>query len=238
LQQEVIRWYQYPRRWTKGWDSHAEFGIDGSDGNADTLAIQTGLETRRKTDAYSFALDLDYRQASSRSVTTEDNGRLNLDYDRMLNGSPWSMFSKLGLEWDAFKAFDLRLNLNGGLGYHWIRNDTTTLVTRLGAGTSREFGSPVEEWIPEGVFAMEAERQLSERQKVRGRIDYFPSLEDFTDFRLVSDASWEILLDGSENFSLKLSASDRYDSTPQGVLANDLYYSLLPFDLVSNERLH
>lgn len=227
LEQEVIRWYQYPRRWTKGWDSHAEFGIDGSDGNADTLAIQTGLETKRKTDQYTFALDLDYRQASSRGVTTEDNGRLNLDYDRMLPKSPWSTFSKLGLEWDEFKAFDLRLNLNGGLGYHWIRSDTTTLVTRFGAGASREFGSPVEVWTPEGVFAIEAERQISERQKIKGRVDYFPSLEDFTDFRLVSDASWEILLDGSENFSLKLSASDRYDSTPQGALANDLYYSLL-----------
>lgn len=227
LDQEVIRWYQYPRRWSKGWDSHAEFGLDGSDGNADTLAIQMGIETKRKTDLYTFALDLDYRQASSRGVTTEDNGRLNLDYDRMLRDSNWAIFSKLGLEWDTFKAFDLRLNLNGGLGYHWIRNDTTTLVTRFGAGASREFGSPVDDWTPEGVFGIEAERQLTERQKIKGKLDYFPAWDDFGDYRLVADVSWEILLDGSENFSLKVAATDRYDSTPQGALANDLYYSLL-----------
>lgn len=227
LDQEVIHWYQYPRRWSKGWDSHAEFGLDGSDGNAETLAIQTGLETKRKTDLYTFALDLDFRQASSRGVTTEENGRLNLDYDRMLGDSKWAAFGKTGLEWDKFKAFDLRLNLNGGLGYHWIRNDTTTLVTRFGAGASREFGSPIDEWTPEAVFGIEAERQLTERQKVKAKLDYFPSWADFGDYRLVTDVSWEMLLDGSENFSLKLSATDRYDSTPQGALANDLYYSLL-----------
>ncbi|KAA1257846.1 hypothetical protein LF1_03360 [Rubripirellula obstinata] len=227
LDQEVIRWYQYPRRWTKGWDSHAEFGLDGSEGNADTLAIQTGIETKRKTELYTFALDLDYRQATSRGVTTEENGRLNLDYDRMIRDSKWAAFGKFGLEWDTFKAFDLRVNMNGGLGYHWIRSDTATLVTRFGAGASREFGSPIDEWTPEGVFGIEAERQLTERQKLKGKLDYFPSWADFGDYRIVADASWEILLDGSENFSLKLSATDRYDSTPQGALANDLYYSLL-----------
>ena len=81
----------------RGWDSHAEFGLDGSNGNADTLAIQTGLELKRKTEAYTLAIDVDYRQASSRNVTTEDNGRLNVDYDRMLRDTPWSAFGKLGL---------------------------------------------------------------------------------------------------------------------------------------------
>ena len=183
LQQEVVQWYQYPSRWMKGWDSHAEFGLDGSDGNAETLAIQTGLEMKRKADAYTFALDFDYRQASSRGVTTEDNGRVNLDYDRLLGDSDWSAFGKLGLEWDKFKAFDLRLNLNGGLGYHWVRTKKASLVTRFGAGASKEFGSPDDDWTPEGVFGIEAERQLTSRQKIKGKFDYFPAWENANDYR-------------------------------------------------------
>ena len=227
LDEEVIRWYQYPRRWTKGWDSHAEIGLDGSDGNAETLAIQTGLETKRKTELYTFELDVDYRQASSRGVTTEDNGRLNLDHDRMMGESAWAVFGKLGLEWDRFKAFNLRVALNGGVGYYWVRNDTATLITRVGAGSSREHGAPIDEWVAESVYAVEAERQLTERQKLKGKLNYFPSWVDSSDFRVVADASWEILLDGSKNFSLKLSVTDRYDSTPQGALPNDFYYTLL-----------
>ena len=227
LQQEVVRWYQYPTRWMKGWDSHAEFGLDGSNGNAETLAIQTGFEMKRQAKQYTFAIDIDYRQASSRGLTTEDNGRLNLDYDRLLGESAWSAFGKLGLEWDKFKVFDLRLNINSGLGYHWVRNKKASLVTRFGAGASKEFGAPDDGWTPEAVFGLEAERQLTSRQKIKGKIDYFPAWEDFADYRLVTDVSWEILLDGSENLSLKLAATDRYDSTPQGAEPNDLYYSLL-----------
>lgn len=227
LQEEVTRWYHYPVRWARGWKSHAEFGLDGSDGNADTLAIQTGLEMKRQTDAYTLSLDVDYRQASNSGATTEDNGRFNIDYDRLLGDSAWSAFGKFGMEWDKFKAFDLRVNVNGGLGYYFIRDDTTTLVSRFGAGASQEIGSPIDDWIAEAVFGMEAERQLTRRQKIKAKVDYFPAWEDFSDYRLVTDLSWEILLDGSENLSLKLAATDRYDSTPQGAKANDLYYSLL-----------
>jgi len=228
LEEDVVGWYQHAWQWlTEGWDNHAEFGLDGSDGNSDTLALQTGLELKRKTDVYTLALDADYRQVSNRRTTTEDNGRLNIDFDRHVGTSPWSMFGKLGLEWDAFKAFDLRLNLNSGVGYHWIRTDQTTFVTRFGAGASREFGAPVERWTPEAVFGIEAEHQLTKRQKLKARVDYFPAWDDFSDFRLVSDAAWEILLDNSENLSLKLALTDRYDSTPQGAEPNDVYYSLL-----------
>ncbi len=228
LQDEVVRWYEYPWRWmTEGWENHAEFGLDGSDGNATTLAIQTGLELKRKTDAYTLAVDLDYRQASSRTVTTEDNARLNIDFDRLMGDSNWSMFGKFGLEYDTFKAFDLRVNVNGGLGYFWIRNDRTSLVTRFGAGASKEIGSPIDDWIAEAVFGIDAEHQLNSRNKLKGKLDYFPAWEDFSDFRLVTDLGWEILLNDSENFSLKLAVTDRYDSTPQGALANDVYYSAL-----------
>ncbi|WP_231612460.1 DUF481 domain-containing protein [Novipirellula galeiformis] len=227
LEEEVTRWYQYPIRWMKGWDNNAEFGINGSSGNADTLALQTGLELKRKSKLYTLGIDIDYRVASSRNVTTEDNGRFNVDADRLLGESDWSMFAKYGMEWDKFKAFDLRINMNGGLGYHWIRQDDASFVTRVGAGASRKFGAPVDEWTPEGVFGAEGERQLTKRQKFTAKIDYFPAWEDFSNFRLVSDIAWEMLLDGSENLSLKLSATDRYDSVPQGAKKNDVYYSLL-----------
>lgn len=227
LQETVVRWYQYPQQWMKGWDSNAEFGIDGSAGNANTLAIQTGLELKRKTDLHTLALDFDYRQANSANATIENNGRVNVDYDRLIADSQWSAFGKFGMEWDRFKAFDLRLNVNGGAGYHWIREEDATLVTRFGAGASREIGAPIDEWTPEAVFGIDSERQINSRNKLTAKLDYFPAWEDFNNYRVVFDASWEILLDDSDNLSLKLAVTDRYDSTPQGAKPNDVYYALL-----------
>ena len=228
LHEETVRWYQYPWRWMRtGWTNHGEIGLDGSDGNSDTLAIQTGLELKRATDNDTFALDFDYRFVTSQDMTTEDNGRLNLDYDRLFVDSQWSWFGKYGMEWDKFKAFDLRLNLNGGAGYHWIRNDRTTFVSRFGAGASKEIGAPDDGWTPEAVLGFDGEHRINRYHKVKGKFDYFPAWDDFSDYRLVADLGWEILLDDDENLSLKLAATDRYDSTPQGAEPNDLYYSLL-----------
>ncbi|WP_286177361.1 DUF481 domain-containing protein [Stieleria mannarensis] len=228
LAEETESWYQIPWRWvTRGWENHAELGLDGSSGNSRTLALQTGLEMKRKTDRYTLGIDFDYRKATNRGITTEDNGRLNLDYDRLFEDSRWSAFGKFGAEWDQFKAFDSRLNLNGGLGYHFVRTDDALLATKFGAGASKEIGAPDDAWKPEAVFGAEAEYQLNRYNKMKAKVDYFPAWEDFSDYRLVSDVAWEILLDDTDNLSLKLALTDRYDSTPQGAKPNDVYYSLL-----------
>lgn len=228
LAEETASWYEIPWQWmTRGWKNHAELGLDGSSGNSRTLALQTGLEMKRKTDRYTLGLDFDYRKATTSGVTTEDNGRFNLDYDRMFDDTKWSAFGKFGAEWDQFKAFDSRLNLNGGIGYHFVRTDDALFATRFGAGASKEIGAPDDAWKPEAVFGVEAEYQLNRYNKMKGKVDYFPAWEDFSDYRLVTDVAWEILLDDTDNLSLKLAVTDRYDSTPQGAKPNDVYYSLL-----------
>lgn len=228
LDEATESWYMIPWNWvTRGWKNHAELGLDGSRGNSRTLALQTGLEMKRKTDDYTLGLDFDYRKATNLGITTEDNGRFNLDYDRLFQDSKWSAFGKFGTEWDQFKAFDLRLNLNGGVGYHFIRTDDAMLATRFGAGASQEIGAPDDAWKPEAVFGAESEYQLNRYNKMKAKVDYFPAWEDFSDFRVVSDVAWEILLDDSDNLSLKVALTDRYDSTPQGARPNDVYYSLL-----------
>lgn len=230
MEEQAVAWYrQYPWMWIPwtGWTNFIEFGLNGSSGNSDTTSMQTGADLSRKTDIYTFAIDIDYQRTQAGGVETQNNGRLNADYDRLLGDTLWSAFAKLGLEYDEFKAFDARVNLNSGLGYYWLRNDASTLVTRFGAGASREIGGPADEWVPEAMFGYEASHQLTERQKIKGKIEYFPEWSNFDNFRLVSDVSWEILLDGVNNLSLKLAATNRYDSTPQGADPNDLFYSAL-----------
>ena len=101
------------------------------------------------------------------------------------------------------------------------------LKGRVGAGASREFGGPNNEWSPEGVFGMDYKRQLTKRQKLTGTFDYYPEVGDFRDYRFVADASWELLVDAEANLSLKFSIRDEYDSTPNGLRPNDLNYAFL-----------
>ena len=75
-----------------------------------------------------------------------------MKYERFLGDSRWSYFFKSFLEYDEFKAFDLRLVANTGLGYLLVSTETIKLKGRFGAGASREFGGPDDELTPEAVF--------------------------------------------------------------------------------------
>ena len=224
----VAVWY-YPWTWfpRDGWANSVELGVNGSAGNAESLSFQTGARLKRKTEATLFDLRANYNRTTANGVETQNNSLINSNWERFLGGSPWTVFVKNGLEFDEFRAFDVRYNVNSGLGYSFFKTDTLTLTGRMGAGASREFGSPDDRWVPEALFGGDYEHQINDRNKWIARLDYFPEWGDFGNFRLVSDVAWEYLLDASGNLSLKLGATDRYDSTPNGVKPNDVNYSAL-----------
>lgn len=221
-------WFS-PWTWipSDGWKNSAELGLNGSAGNAESLSLQAGTRFKRKSATTLFDLRLTHNRTHANGVETQNNVLMYSDFERFLGDSPWTFFIKNGLEYDEFRAFDVRYNINSGLGYALFRSDELTLVGRFGAGASREFGGPDEAWVPEALFGGDYEHQVTARSKLVARIDYFPQWNDFSNFRLVSDLAWEYLLDTDGNLSFKLGATDRYDSTPNGLKPNDVNYSAL-----------
>ncbi|MCA9212531.1 MAG: DUF481 domain-containing protein [Planctomycetales bacterium] len=224
-------WYS-PSTWFGSlWENSIELGINGSEGNADSFSILTGGKMKRESDATKFLADLTYGRTKAGGVETQNYALGNSRWDWKMN-EQWFFYNKNTIEFDRFKPFDMRLSLTGGLGYDVIETDSTTLTTRLGAGASREFGGPADEWVPEANLGLDFERKINEVQKISGVMDYFPSWEDFGDYRLVTKVDWELLLRKDGNLSLKIGAIDRYDSTPNGNQANDLdYYATLLWKL-------
>ncbi|MEZ6136379.1 MAG: DUF481 domain-containing protein [Pirellulaceae bacterium] len=221
-------WY-YPWTWIPldGWENSAELGINGSAGNAESMSFQTGARFKRKTDFTLFDLRTTYNRTNANGIETQNNALVYADFERFLGDSRWTWFVKNGLEYDEFKTFDLRYNINSGFGYRLYSTEDLTLTTRFGAGASREFGGPDNRWVPEALFGFDYEHQVNERNKLIAKVDYFPEWGDFSNFRLISDLAWEYLVDADGNLSFKLGAIDRYDSTPNGAKANDVNYSAL-----------
>ncbi|MBC8355165.1 MAG: DUF481 domain-containing protein [Planctomycetes bacterium] len=218
-----------PTYWfnTVDWEGGAEIGISGTDGNSEALSFRAGANLKRKTNVHETTFDLTYLKASADGVETQNNAIQNLGYERSFGDSRWSFFAKEFLEYDEFKAFDLRLALNAGVGYKFIDTETTKLKGRYGAGVSHEIGGPTDDWVAELVYGADFERQLTKRQKLSLTVDYFPEWGNFDNYRMVSDLGWEVLLDEEHNLNLKLSVNDRYDSTPNGRKPNDINYALL-----------
>ncbi len=211
----------------QAWKGSVEFGLNGSDGNAQSLSFRTGGNLRRTTDSSLLAIDMTYARTTANSIETQNNALLGIRQDWLFGESPWTVFAATTLEYDEFKAFDVRTAVNAGFGYQLIKTDATRLIGRFGSGFSREIGGPDDSYVPEAVFGLDFERQLTKRQKLIAKSDFLPDWSDFTNYRVVTTVGWEILLDDEANLSLKVGAIDRYDSTPNGRKANDFDYSLL-----------
>ena len=211
----------------KIWEGGVELGINGTDGNSESLNLRTGGKVKRKTDRNISSLDLDYHRNSNASAVTANRAFLEGRSEWLFPNSPFTWFVHGSADYDEFAAFDTRLAADTGLGYRFIKSDTTTLTGRVGAGVSHEINSPDERYVPEAVFGLEFEHKLSSRQKLSFSTEYTPAWEDFNDYRLYSKAAWEVLLDEVRHLSLKAAALDRYDSTPQGKKPNDIEYSLM-----------
>lgn len=216
--------YWFP---TDGWSNSFEIGINGSTGNADSFSIRTGAHLQRTVDASTFTFDVKYAKTLSHGFETQHNALLNSNVESDLGDSPFTSFLKTSLEYDEYKAFDLRTAINVGVGLYLLKAEDAKFIVRFGSGVSRELGGPDDRYVPEAVYGLEFDRRLTKRQKLYATFDYFPDWTDYSDYRLVTNAGWEFVLDQESNLSLKLGAIDRYDSTPHGRKPNDLDYSLL-----------
>lgn len=226
---EQDRYWFWPYSWLDAsqWDGSLEIGLNGTDGNSEAFTLRTGGNLKRKTKTYEVGGDLTYLKTTTGGVESQNRLLSNMRYERFLGDTRWSYFFKGFLEYDEFKAYDLRIFANTGLGYLLVKTETIKFKGRLGAGASREFGGPDDEISPEAVFGCDYDWVITERQKLNATMDYLPQWGDFSDYRVISALNWEVLLDKVANLSLKLSVSDRYDSTPNGRRPNDVDYGLL-----------
>ena len=221
-------WY-LPHVWQPSelWEGSVELGMNASRGNADSFAMRTGADVTKNTDLYEFSADIDYAKTEANDHETQHSLLFDSQYDWLLGESPWSIVSKFNLEYDEFKAFDVRLALNCGVGRSLLESELGELKAKFGAGWSREIGGPDKRYVPEAAFGLDYEHQLTSKQKLTGEAQFLPEWENFGSYRVLTDLSWEILLDEATNLNLKLGVNDRYDSTPNGAKPNDLLYSLV-----------
>lgn len=199
--------------WT-GWKSRFEGGLNGSEGNSETLDLRFGLGTKRATPTLETSLDAGYSYATEEGEKSKSRGELSARNDWLSPGSPWGFFATTKAEYDEFQDWDWRLSFSAGPSYAFVKSDRTTLRGRVGAGGSYELGGQNEELTPELVLGADFSHAVSERQKIFANADYLPSLSAFPAYRVDAKAGWEFTIDPATNTFLKLGLAQRYDSTP------------------------
>ena len=209
------------------WDGNIQFGLNGSEGNAESFSMRSGFELSRETARTNWDIDLTYAKTDQNGIETQHNALLWSNWDYKLANPRWSWFTKFGLEYDEFKNFDLRLSASTGLGYLLVDTPRTQFRPRFGFGVSHEIGGSNDDVVPEAVFGFDFAHKFNEFNSFNVVHDYYPDWSDFANFRQVTDAGWEILLNQTNGLSLKIGVIHRYDSTPEGAEKSDVDYSVL-----------
>jgi putative salt-induced outer membrane protein YdiY len=222
-------WYA-PAYWIgpSPWETSIEFGLNGSSGTSESLSLQAGGTILRESRFSKLNLDAEYNRTTKGGAETQNNAEFDARNDWLLDDkSPWTLYTTGNLFYDQFQAFDLQTSANTGFGYRFIHKPELEFLSRLGGGVSREIGGPDDRWVPESLVGMEYLQRLSPLQKLTAKVDYYPEWDQVGEFRLLADIAWETALVQPSNVSLKISASDRYDSTPSGADPHLVNYSVL-----------
>ncbi len=229
VEEEDPTWFQ-PTYWMDPlpWDTGIELGLNGSSGTSESFSIRTGGYIKRESRFSKLDLSSYHNRTTTNGENTQNNAQFDVRNDWLLDDkSPWTLFATSNVFYDQFQSFDLQTNVNSGIGYRCVHDPDLGVIGRIGVGTSREFGGPDDRWVPESLVGFEYNQRLSQTQKFYAKLDYFPEWDAVGEFRLVADAGWEIELVQPSNLSLKLSANDRYDSTPNGAEPHLVNYSVL-----------
>jgi putative salt-induced outer membrane protein YdiY len=222
-------WYQ-PTYWfgPAPWDTGIELGVNGSSGNEDSFSLRAGGYIKRESRFSKLDLTTDYNRTSKDGSPLQNNAQLDVRNDWLLDeDSPWTLFATTNAFYDQFQAYDVQLSADTGVGYRFVHQPRMELIGRVGGGVSREFGGPDSRTVPESLFGIEYSHKFATTQKFYSKIDYFPEWDEVGEFRLVGDVGWEVELVQPSNLSLKISVTDRYDSTPNGADPQLLNYAVL-----------
>ncbi len=210
------------------WERSLELGLNGSSGNSESFDGRFGANAKRTTKKHKFTFAMTYAKGTANSAETQNEALAETRSEWTFAETRWSYFASGTLEYDEFRAFDVRLAANNGLGYAIVQCEQWTLDGKLGAGVSHEIGGPDESYVPEALAALAGEHTLGQRQEISVSVEYYPDLTDLNEFRVNSIAKWELSMDEAGKLSLEMGAIDRYDSTPHGAKRNDLdYFALL-----------
>ena len=195
-------------------------GITATDGNSEITQGNATLLSTYKTSQSECRGGVEFNYGTISGDTTNENGKVFAGYRRTVSDRVYGL-TDITLAYDAIADIDYRLTLAPGLGYYVAKNDKTTFGVEFGPAYVWEEVSGVSDDYFALRFADRIEHKLSDTAKIWQAAEYLPRADDFDDYLLNAEIGAEAAMNAS--FSLRLVASDKYDSTPaEGKQRNDL----------------
>ncbi|MEM7625714.1 MAG: DUF481 domain-containing protein [Planctomycetota bacterium] len=208
-----------------GWAKTFEAGLNGSDGNSDTINFYARFTTGYEDKNHRWAIDANYFRGEDDGETTRDEGTLGALKDWLEPEEDYFYFAQARYEYDRFTDYESRATGAVGVGYQFIDDGEYSLLGRAGLGGNYEFGD-VNDFIPELVFGIEFGWEIKEGHTFSAYNTIFPAIDPFFgEFRNNSGVAYTLKIDSTNGLSFRAGAENEFNSEVEpGTEENDLKY--------------
>ena len=156
--------------------------------------------------------------------TTDNNLLVNSTYDRRLVSNPrWLWFVKGQAQWAPLESYEQRLSGWAGIGYEFLKAPPVSLLGKLGAGYTYEFGDQ-NNGQPELYAQLDWDWAITDTQALVGSYWIAPSFEDFTDYLMLFRTEWTMKVADIPGLKLLGGVRWQYQSKvePSTAIQNDI----------------
>ncbi len=171
----------------QSWTAEANVGFALTAGNSETKNLAVAFKGTRKTlnDKLSLYANSVYatNDAPGAVPSTTANAVLGgFRYDRDFTAR---VFGFVGADFatDALQTLDLRTVLGGGLGYHAVKAEATTLDFLAGMTYTRENYATFTRNFPAAMFGNELAHKFRGNTTLTQRFSFFPDLKNTGEYR-------------------------------------------------------
>ncbi len=205
------------------WSGNIRSGLNGSNGDSDTLNFNAGFNLQRRSLKDRTSLNAEYIFQQSDGDTDENKWFSDLKYDYFISDKFYS-FSLFRIEQDESSDLDLRTILSTGLGYQWIERKDIKFATEAGVSWLYEdYSTGTGENKVTARLAYNYENNLWNKVKFFNNFEIFPQFSDPSDFFLTTTAG--LRTNVSKSIFTEAKVIYEHDSTPaEGTGKNNVNY--------------
>jgi putative salt-induced outer membrane protein YdiY len=202
----------------EGWAGGGTFGFALARGNSETTNVALGFSADRKTttDKWVVSAASIYSTDEKLNATTANSFQGMIRYDRNLTKRVFA-FGTFAGGYDVLQDLNYRITPGGGLGFHAIATDRTTLDLLAGIGYTRESYTT---GLTNNLFTLllgdELAYKITKNTTFIQNLYYSPALNDGQSYRINGNAGIATKINGW--LTATLNFNDRYNSAP--VLGN------------------
>jgi putative salt-induced outer membrane protein YdiY len=201
------------------WKSSLAFGLTMTRGNSETFLSTLTAATVKKwgQNELGFGVDGAYgttKDQNTGNTTRNANSAQGFSQYNRLFDDRWYGFGRVAGLYDGVADINYRVTLSAGVGYYIMRMTNTDLSVEAGPGYVFEKLGGEEDDFATLRLAERFNHALSDHARVWEKVEYLPSLENFSKYIVNGEIGIEADLSKDKKWALRAYLQDTYNSVP------------------------